>query len=98
MASDPAIAAVEHKLSDTLTRLKGSKDPHFRKELLAEMRILIAELDRLVLASIDSRVPIPSYLCAICGKSIDLRTCNTDGDGKTVHSECLTARMRLTQS
>lgn len=94
MASDPAIAVVEHKLSETLIRLTASKDPHTRKELLAEMRLLIAELDRLVFASIESRVPIPSYLCAICGKSVDLRTCKTDGDGKAVHSDCLTARMQ----
>ena len=94
MASDPAIAAVEHKLSETLIKLKGSKDPHARKQLLGEMRRLIAELDRLVLTSIDSRVPIPSYICAICGSSVDLRTCKTDGNGKAVHSDCLTTRMK----
>lgn len=87
--SDPAIVAIEHKLSETLTRLKGSKDPDIRKELLTEMRILIAELDELVLTSLDNRPHIPSYMCAICGKSLDLRTCKTDGDGQAVHSECI---------
>ena len=94
MASDPGIAAVEHKLAEALVKFKGSRDPHAFKKLLAEMQILIVELDRLVQTSIDSRAPIPSYLCAICGKSVDLKTCKTDGDGKAVHHECLTAGMK----
>jgi hypothetical protein len=33
--------------------------------------------------------PIPTPACAICGKSCDLETCKTDGNGKAVHAECL---------
>lgn len=27
--------------------------------------------------------------CAICDQPVDLRTCNTDADGKAIHGECL---------
>jgi hypothetical protein len=44
--SEPTIAEVKQKLEGVLAKLKQTNDP--------EMRILIAELDRLVLASTRS--------------------------------------------
>lgn len=29
-----------------------------------------------------------SYLCAICGKPLDLKTCKINAEGRAVHSEC----------
>jgi hypothetical protein len=46
--STPRVTAVEQKLAETLAKLKESKDPDIRRTLLTEMRILLAELDRLV--------------------------------------------------
>jgi hypothetical protein len=42
--TEPRIAAVEQKLDETLAKLKQCKDPDTRRNLLAEMRTLIAEL------------------------------------------------------
>jgi hypothetical protein len=51
---DPAITALEEKLDDVLSKLKKSTDPVLRRNLLAEMRTLMAELDRLVFDSARS--------------------------------------------
>jgi hypothetical protein len=37
--------------------------------------------------------PAPPHLCAICGKPVDLKTCKTDADGHTVHSECINGKV-----
>ena len=37
---------------------------------------------------------VPQVMEAICGKPVDLSTCKTDGDGKAVHAECLTAQVK----
>ena len=52
--TEPGITAVEKRLDETLAKLKKFTDPDIRRNLLAEMRTLIAELDRLVLASTRS--------------------------------------------
>jgi len=49
--NDLKIPWIEHKLAETLVRLRGCTNPEIRKTLLTEMRVLIAELDRLVLES-----------------------------------------------
>jgi hypothetical protein len=36
--------------------------------------------------------PFP-HLCSICGKPVDLKTCKTDADGRTVHSECINGKV-----
>jgi len=46
--TNPRITAMEQKLEETLAKLKVCKDPSTRRSLLAEMRVLLAELDRLV--------------------------------------------------
>jgi hypothetical protein len=48
------IEALKAKLDSVSGRLQQCKDPYFRKPLLAEMRILMAELDRAVLESAKS--------------------------------------------
>ena len=48
--TEPKVAAVAQKLDQTLAKLQESKDPDTRKNLLSEMRILIAELNELVFA------------------------------------------------
>lgn len=45
---------VEQKLHATTLCLKQSLDPRVRRRLLTEMRLLLAELDRLVLESTTS--------------------------------------------
>lgn len=45
------IKGLEEKLDAVLSQLRKTKDPILRRNLLAEMRILMAELDRLVLDS-----------------------------------------------
>jgi hypothetical protein len=47
--TEPEIATLEKKLDDVLARLKETRDPQLRRSLLAEMRGLMAELDRFVL-------------------------------------------------
>jgi metal-sulfur cluster biosynthetic enzyme len=47
--TDPAIAAVEQKLEEVTAKLKKCTDPRIRRNLLVEMRTLIAELNTLVL-------------------------------------------------
>jgi hypothetical protein len=54
-----SIDAVQKKLDDVLSRLKASKDPHLRRTLLLEMRLLMAELDRIVLESTRSYTARP---------------------------------------
>ncbi len=41
-------------------------------------------------------LPLPeeTYLCAICGKPVDLRTCKTDANGQAVHLECISGKLR----
>jgi hypothetical protein len=45
---EPAIHALEQKLENVLLQLRSSTDPQARRTLLSEMRILMAELDRVV--------------------------------------------------
>lgn len=44
----PAIKELEQKLDDVVSQLKASKDPDARRSLLAQMRLLMAERERLV--------------------------------------------------
>jgi hypothetical protein len=39
---------VEHDLERALSRLRDTKDPNLRRELLQQMRCLLAEADRFV--------------------------------------------------
>jgi len=48
------IEALKVKLDSVSTRLQQCKDPYVRKTLLAEMRMLMAELDRAVVQSAES--------------------------------------------
>ena len=50
----PAIQEVDQKLHATLFSLNHTHDPNVRRRLLVEMRLLISELDRLVLESTNS--------------------------------------------
>jgi hypothetical protein len=34
-----------------------------------------------------------SFVCSICGTSVDITTCATDEFGKAVHSVCYTAKL-----
>ena len=34
-----------------------------------------------------------SFVCTICGKSVDISTCKTDEFGKPVHNVCYAARL-----
>ena len=45
---------LEHDLDQAVTRLKGTKDPKVRRDLLLEMRLLLAEADRLLLKESES--------------------------------------------
>ena len=54
MMSMGGIAVLERKLDETVAQLKQSTDPDIRRRLLAEMRLLIARLDNLVLESAKS--------------------------------------------
>ena len=47
--TEPKIEALGEKLDNVLGRLKASRDPIARRTLLAEMRVLMAQLDRVVL-------------------------------------------------
>lgn len=47
--SDPAIYALHGKLDAILTDLSRAKDSATRRSLLTEIRVLMAELDHLVL-------------------------------------------------
>lgn len=47
--SAPTIHALEEQLDSVVARLKATKDSDLRRSLLAEMRVLMADLDRLVL-------------------------------------------------
>ncbi len=51
---NPGIDALKTKLDSISSRLQQCKDPYERKSLLLEMRKLMAELDRAVLASAES--------------------------------------------
>jgi hypothetical protein len=33
------------------------------------------------------------YFCAICGRPVDLNDCKTNGEGQTVHGECLAKKL-----
>jgi hypothetical protein len=46
--SEPETKALEQKLDNLLERLKATKDPELRRPLLAEMGVLMAELDSVV--------------------------------------------------
>jgi hypothetical protein len=46
--TEPAILALEQKLENVLVQLRSSTDPQARRTLLTEMRLLMAELDRVV--------------------------------------------------
>lgn len=37
----------------------------------------------------------PTYLCWICGKAVDLKTCKTDDHGMAVHEECYALKVTL---
>jgi hypothetical protein len=45
---------VQHDLDQAVTRLKGTKDPELRRNLLLEMRLLLAEADGLLLEEPES--------------------------------------------
>ena len=45
---------LEHDLDQAVTRLKGTKDPTLRRDLLLEMRMLLTEADRLLLREPES--------------------------------------------
>jgi len=45
---------LEHDLDQAVTRLKGTKDPKLRRDLLLEMRMLLTEADRLLLGEPES--------------------------------------------
>jgi hypothetical protein len=53
--TEPAIHALEQKLENILVQLRSSTDPQARRTLLTEMRILMAELDRVVFDA--ARIP-----------------------------------------
>jgi hypothetical protein len=36
--------------------------------------------------------PVPDFPCQICGRSVDLRTAETDGNGQAVHADCYARR------
>ena len=44
----PAIKELEAELDDVVSQLKASKDPDTMRSLLAQMRLLMAERERLV--------------------------------------------------
>jgi hypothetical protein len=46
--TNPEVTASEQKLEEVLTNLKSTHEPEQKKALLKEMRILMAELDKLV--------------------------------------------------
>jgi hypothetical protein len=48
-----AIKELEHKLEEVV-QLKATNDPNTRRHLLAQMRILLSELDRAVFDSAKS--------------------------------------------
>jgi hypothetical protein len=52
--TDPAIAEVAQQLEETLTKLRATKDPDLRRTVLTEIRILMSQLDRLVIKSAES--------------------------------------------
>ena len=60
--TDPAIQALQQKLDEVSAQLKDFKDPYVRRPLLAEMRRLMADLDRIVLDStrLHAAKPEPS--------------------------------------
>jgi hypothetical protein len=47
--TEPAIQIIQQKLDNVLGRLKTTNDPHIRRRLLTEMRVLIVELDQIIL-------------------------------------------------
>ena len=57
--TEPEIQALEQKLDNILARLKATKDPFLRRPLLAEMRVLMAKLDQIVLDPTHSHKPDP---------------------------------------
>ena len=73
-------ALVQADLERIVLMLKEARDPKLRRTILLEMRLLLAEADRLV----------PEILakCAICGKPIPLEAVKVSEDGKPVHEEC----------
>lgn len=46
--NDTAIADVEQKLDEIVTKLKLSNDPEHKRQLLKQMRALMADIDRFV--------------------------------------------------
>lgn len=56
---EPAIKAIKAKLDKVVGQLKATADPDLRRTLLAEMRHLMAELDRLVTHSAASYSAAP---------------------------------------
>lgn len=73
-----------------------------REQNPAKLTELVNELNRLLELrerkrhESDSATQSPPVriVCAICGNRVDLVTCRADGDGKAVHSECLTAQLK----
>jgi hypothetical protein len=49
--SDEALSAIQHKLDETISKIKATKDHELRHQLFEEMRRLVAELDRVVTES-----------------------------------------------
>jgi hypothetical protein len=47
--TEPAIQPIQQKLDNVLGRLKTTNDPRIRRRLLTEMRVLIVELDQIIL-------------------------------------------------
>ena len=48
---------VERQLEKTLSELKEARDPHLKRILLADMRLLLSEADRLLLKSTPTVAP-----------------------------------------
>jgi hypothetical protein len=50
---DTEFAEVQRQLEAVLWQLKDTEDPKLRRKKLLDMRLLLAEADRLILASSD---------------------------------------------
>jgi len=58
--ADRRFTEIEKDLQDTLSRIKGTKDPTLRHLLLRDMKLLLAEADELLLG----KDPLPQIQSA----------------------------------
>ena len=71
--TDRDFRQVERELDEVMSKLKGALDPKFRRDLLREMRRLLAEAEQLAHVTSEGRFP-PTLATIRTGNRLSLTT------------------------